>query len=145
MNKLLVIFLLISLPCFAEDFVRYDVNNLNPVYLQSIDPTQAGVNSYYVQPVNHDNVKALFSIGSKYLKKGADGMPVEMTQEEKNAVDQQEAQVIHNAMIAQVDGLDVTVKDVFTAFIKVYNSKVPAQYRITKQELIDQLRLDLNL
>jgi len=44
------------------------------------------------------------------------------------------------AQSAADDDLQVSVKEAFTAWVQVYNSKVPAQYRVTKVELVEQIK-----
>jgi len=50
-----------------------------------------------------------------------------------------------SSQINAIKAFDITAKDGLNAFIKVYNSKVPSAYRITKKEIIDQIKSDLGL
>lgn len=85
---------------------------------------------------------SLPDVALKFMKIN-NGQVVEMSQAEKDIVLYEE-QVAANAVIEQnADDLTITIKDAFTAFIKVYNSKVPVQYQITKAELVQQLKDDL--
>lgn len=59
----------------------------------------------------------------------------EMIQAEKDQLDaflkaQGDAQKTTN-----INNLDITIKDAFVAWLQVYNSKVPAQFRVTPTEL----------
>lgn len=73
------------------------------------------------------------------------GRVVDWTQQEIDDYVLAQQQALDAEKEQLIDALDVSLKDVFVAFIKVYNSKVPAQYQITKQEIIDQLKSDLGL
>ena len=69
----------------------------------------------------------------------------EMTQQEKDIVD---AEIIpdENAKNeANADNLNVTIKQAFIAWLDVYNSKVPSQYKVTGAELKQQLKDNIGL
>lgn len=70
---------------------------------------------------------------------------VDMSTQKKQAILDAEALAQVNAQKQSIDNFDITAKDVMTAYVKVYNSKVPVAYRVTKQEIIDQIKLDLGL
>lgn len=67
-----------------------------------------------------------------------------MTQAEKDIILAQDEADRIATLNAQVDGLDITVKDVIIALIKVINARIPSN-PITKQELITQIKQDLEL
>ena len=64
---------------------------------------------------------------------------VEMTQKEKDALLAQEAQTTLDVKIAQIDNLDVTVKDVIIALVQRINVRIPSN-PITKNEILQQIR-----
>lgn len=145
MRKLLIFLFLICIcnEAYAGDIAIFDPNS-QPVpnqvkqYLRSVNtPYYYGRDDIVIMPtMPHYNLKFL---------KVKNGQVVEMTQAEKDAIIQAEQQAQHDAQVQNVNNLGVTVKDMIVAFVKVYNSKVPPQYRITKQEIIDQIKQDLGL
>lgn len=100
---------------------------------------------YSIPPTSkakYERVKTvLTTVPFRYIK--WDTEPVEMTQAEKDAVDQAIADKQAQEEQTRVENLDITIKDAFQAWLQVYNSKVPAQNRVTGQELIDQLKTNL--
>ena len=58
---------------------------------------------------------------------------------------QAEADAEEHAQNDAVDELDIPIKDAFTAWLTLYNSKVPAQYQVAPAELKQQDKDDLGL
>lgn len=104
-----------------------------PQYLQSVNtPDYSSDPDVIVNP----DISAVQSIPLKYWKRVGDTI-VEMTQPEKDAVLAAELQARKNA--ADEFGLN-DMKVILTAFIKVLNTKLPANKQITKQEMVDALK-----
>lgn len=109
--------------------------NQQPQYLRSVSTGDyIGNNDAIINP----DVLAIQSVPLKYWKRSGDTI-VEMTQAEKDAITAEE---LLNRK-AQADNFNVSLKNVFTAFLKVYNSKFSIGKRITKQEMIDALKEEI--
>ena len=147
-----VLALLLWLAAFtvsAETWVQFDIATNKILSVRSGDGVKLGYCS-----VNNTNIasnvlldpdlSALSGIPMKYWKQSG-GSVVEMSQAEKDAVDAAEliAQSIQES--TNVDNLDITIKDAFTAWLQLYNSKVPAQYQITGAELKQQVKTNKGL
>lgn len=70
---------------------------------------------------------------------------VDLRQAKIDVILSQQAAEVTAQKTTSVNNLDITIKDAFLAFLTVYNSKVPANYRITPTELKNQLKTDLGL
>ncbi len=79
------------------------------------------------------------SVPRKFLKVVA-GELVERTQAEKDAILQAEEDARQVAQDNADNELQVTLKEVFVAWLQIYNSKVPAQYQVTKNALIQKIK-----
>lgn len=109
--------------------------NQTPQYLTSVNtPDYSSDPDVIVDP----DISALTGVLVKYWKRSGNTV-VQMTQAEKNAVDAAELA----ARKAGADGFTVSMKDAFTALIKVINLRLPANQKITKQELIDAIKLEV--
>ena len=90
-------------------------------------------------PVDEETYRSL----TKY-KKVIDGVLVEMSQAEKDALDAELAQESDDRLRAKIDKYDVTNLDLLTALVKRINVRIPSNV-ITKAEMIAQLRSDLGV
>ncbi len=79
------------------------------------------------------------SVPRKFLKVVV-GELVERTQSEKDAILQAEAAIRQLAQDNADNELQVTLKEAFVAWLQIYNSKVPLQYRVTKNEIIQNIK-----
>ena len=139
MRTLLTIILLtFSFTCFASNVLIYDTTTGRAkAYLKSVNtPDYSSRSDVIINPV-------LPKAPLKYLKV-KDGKVVEMTQEEKDALLAEEQQELKDAQITAVNDLNVSVKDVVTALIKVINKRIPDN-PITKEEIVNQLLEDKGL
>jgi len=103
-------------------------------------------NCKYYKDAEFEQLKSeLIGVPKKYIKwdNGLD-KPVEMTQAEKDAVDQAIADAKKQAEIERAERLDFTMQDVIVALVKRINTRIPND-PITKQEIIDQLKADKGL
>lgn len=73
------------------------------------------------------------------------GVVVEISQAEQDVILQQEEDAEYQRQRDSVGALEITIKDAFTAWLQLYNSKVPAQYQVTPLELKNQVKGDLGL
>ena len=79
----------------------------------------------------------------KYLKVD-NGLVVELSQVEKDAVDQAEADAAEQALLDRIDKYDISNLDLLTALVKRINVRIPSN-PITKQELINEIKSGLGL
>ena len=79
------------------------------------------------------------SVPRKFLKVIA-GELLERTQAEKDAILQAETDARQLAQDNADNELRVTLKEAFTAWLQLYNSKVPVQYKVTKDEMVTQIK-----
>jgi len=139
MKYLLILFLLISIPCFASNVLIYDVGTGElKQYLRSVH-TQ----DYNTRPDALINPSIPQGVPYKYLKVVV-GVVLEMSQTEKDAVDAAEAQAQEDALLARIDKYDVSNLDLLTALVKRINVRIPSN-PITKAEIIQQIKDDLGL
>lgn len=146
MRKCLILLWLVLLttPACAGISVCYNGTAVTSFALSS--GPQAGCIYYNDSDLaEYERVKTLLkTVSQKYLKIDL-GTVYEMSQAEKDAVDAAEQVAANTAANATVDNLEVTSKDIWVAFIQVYNSKMPVQYRITAQEIKDQIKINLGI
>ena len=83
------------------------------------------------------------SVEMKYWKHDA-GQILEMTQGEKDAVDQAEAQAQAQAVLDAIDKYEVSTLEIITALVKRINVRIPAN-PISKAEITNQIRQDKGL
>ena len=88
----------------------------------------------------YTRVKTLFAGVRHDFLKIVDGVIVEKTQAEKDVILAAEAQAVIDAQNSTDDALSVTQLEVWTAWVQLYNSKVPAQYQVTKSEIIQKIK-----
>jgi hypothetical protein len=136
-NKLLILLFLPFL--WAGDYVCFDDNGYIDEKYISVDGSNLDQRADCLK-VTREVFEALTR-----WKKVSGGAVMDMTQAEIDAILAAEAQANTQAQTEQVNNIEVTLKEAFTAWLKVYNSKVPAQYRVTAQELINQLKADKGL
>lgn len=131
-NKIiLIIFLLITTNVFAGDYVCFDQDGTITGKYKSVD----GSNLSGCLRITREVYEALTQ-----WKKVSGGQVVDMTQAEIDAILQAEADAQAQAETTAVNNLDVTLREAFIAWLQLYNAKVPAQYQITAQEMIQQIR-----
>jgi hypothetical protein len=132
----------------------HDVNGAILEYSENSPPVQGAGCLYFGIPPNtvqeFESLKTLVrTVGRKYVKYDAaivTGIPIrEMTQSEKDTVNAADLANEQNRERQNVDRLEVTIEDALTALVQVYNSKVPAANRITKQEIIDRIKTNKGL
>ena len=81
----------------------------------------------------------------KYIKWGFSGRPELKTQQEAQQADAEEQVQLNALMSAEVDRLNVSAEELVTALVKVINQRLPAGQKITKQEIINQIKTDKGL
>ena len=117
-------------------------------YLRSVDTGEyvvdPNVPKDQVVPIDPDviinpDVTSVQNIPLKYWKRLGNNI-LEMTANEKLAVDTAELQSRKDRVI---DPSDADLKDILTALIKVINIRLPAGQKITKQEFIDAIKLEI--
>lgn len=96
-------------------------------------------------PAEYSRVKDLLTTEPVKFLEVDSGQMVKRPQPEIDQIIANEAAAAAAAEAARADKLEVELKDALVAFIKVYNSKVPAQYRVTKKEIVDQIKVDKGL
>lgn len=67
---------------------------------------------------------------------------VELKQAEKDVILQAESDAQEQSQIASINELEITQKEAWVAWLKLYNAKVPLQYRVTPLELKNQVLKD---
>ncbi len=119
------------------DFITYDgVTGRIIKKYKSIDGSNLSGNFLKVD-------RATFDTLTKY-KKVVGGSVVDMSQVEKDELDVELAQKAKDKLIEKIDKFEVTNLDLFTALIKVLNKRMPNN-KITKPELVDQIKVDLGV
>ena len=133
------LFILASLPCFGANVLIYDTfTGQAKAYLRSVNtPDYSSRADVLVNP------KIPSGVPLKFLKV-ENGVVVEMSQDEKDVIAKAELDAQKQAMVSNVNNLDVSVKDVVRALVKVINKRIPSD-PITEQELIDQIKADKGL
>lgn len=107
-----------------------------PQYLQSVNtPEYSGDPDVIVNP----DISSVVNVPHKYWKRVGNTV-AEMTQAEKDAINAAELQARKDAV---VDPSNANLKDILTALIKVINVRLSAGQKITKQELIDAIKLEI--
>jgi len=145
MKRLFIILLLITSPAYAGMPVCFDGSgNITSSSLSSSPKT--GCLYFSDSDITKYNAARtlLTTVQKKHLKVVSNNL-VELTVSEKSILAGQELISSNAARAANIDSLKVTASDAFVAFIKVYNSKVPISERITKSELIGQIKTDKGL
>ena len=83
----------------------------------------------------YTRVKNLWSsIRSDFIKI-VNGIVVEKSQVEKDVILQAEIDAAEASQCVSINDLSITMKDAFVAWLQIFNSKVPVQYRVTPAEL----------
>lgn len=117
-----------------------------PVYMTSVDGSEYTVDPSAPEVVPNDpdvifnpNVSAVMGVPLKFWKRSGSSA-IEMTLAEKQAVMDAELQARKN----QANDFNVgDMKIIMTALIKVLNTKLPANKQITKQEMVDAIKLEI--
>lgn len=131
---------------YAEDVAVYD----GEIYLgcRSIGNTNIFLND----PNDYGTIKAGFvylpegcsslqKVPAKYLKQEG-GAIVEMNPVEKGAIDILEGQAEQQAKDVRDARLEVSQEESLVALVQVINVRLPAGQKITKQELIDRIKVN---
>lgn len=84
------------------------------------------------------NITTVQNVPIKFWKRVGDAI-TEMTAAEKQAVSDVELQ----QRKSQADTFSANPIEIFTAIIKVLNTKLPANKQITKQEMIDAIKAEI--
>lgn len=87
----------------------------------------------------YNRVKTLFSGVRHDFLEIVGGVVVEKSQAEKDIILTAEALAQSVAEAEAKNNLQVTIKQAFTAWLTVYNSKVPLQYQVTANEITSEL------
>ena len=130
-------FLLISFSAIAGTNIFYSGEDVT-----GISKGSPAVGALYYNDDSPDYTAKMVLIKSvprKFLKVVA-GELVERTQAEKDAILQAEVDARQLAQDNADNELQVTLKEAFIAWLQIYNSKVPIQYRITKNEIIQNIK-----
>ena len=104
-------------------------------YLESVNTPDYPSVDWVINP----DISAVLNVPHKYWKLSGTNV-VEMTLAEKSAVDAAELQA-RKDKITEIENADM--REIFIALIKVLNTKLPANKQITKQELIDAIKLEI--
>lgn len=116
-------------------------------YLESVDTGEyvvdVNVPKNEAQPksgvIINPDISLLKGVDIKYWKI-SNGRPVEMTTQEKAVVDNTDLQIRKGS----ADTLSVGIKEALEALIKVINIRLPQGQKITRQEVINALREEIN-
>lgn len=150
---ILVLSLLITTPAFAEMWICYDDTTKKITKRVNGDCKTLGLCSGFNNTglqANCFEAKVVEWSDSRLANKKIDpsnptNKVIDLTQVEIDA-ETTKAQADADASAkAAADNLDVSVKDVMTAFINVYNKKMTIESRITTKELKDQIKVDKGL
>lgn len=115
-----------------SDIVLFNPNQ----YLKSVNTSDyTPSESVLINP----DVSSVSGVSLKYWKKGTGNTVVEMSVQEKQAIDDAELLLRKSG----ADSFSVGRVEIFTALIKVINLRLPAGQKITKQELIDAIKQEV--
>lgn len=143
-----ILFILSASVAYAEPVARYSgktylgCGSIGDSRVWLNDPSDYGsVKAGYIYVP--DGCSSLPAVASKYLKVSG-GQVVEMNTVEKAAVDILEGQAVQAQKDAQDAKLEVSQEEALTALVQVINLRLPAGQKITKQELINQIKANRN-
>lgn len=149
---IVILFLFIATSVFGADVIKYDpadpvVSNRVVWYEKSVntqkyitDPNN--INSTIPNHLINPNVELLVQ-ESKFWKVD-NGTVIDMSQFEIDSILLSEQQAQEQEEISDIERLDVTVEEVIIALVKRINIRIPSN-KITKQEVIDQIKKDKGL
>jgi len=120
------------------DYIRFDGNGIITKKYQSVD----GADIKDLPDILLVD-RATLDLITKFHKV-ENGQVVEMSQAEKDAVLQAEANAKRQALLDRIDKYEISNLDLLTALVKRINARIPSN-PITKQEIIDQIKSDLGL
>lgn len=120
------------------DYIRFDGEGIITKKYQSVD----GADIKDQSDILKVDRTTLLSI-TKYHKVDS-GTVVEMSQPEKDALDQAEADAQAQALLDRIEKYEVSNLDLLTALVKRINVRIPSN-PITKAELIAELKTMLGL
>lgn len=143
MNKLTLIFLFVCSTAFAGDYVCY--NPASATVSDQVDHIMLSVDGSNLpaECIKVDRSTAQTLMSGKWKWSGSDFVALDQT--ELDALDAVTAAADLAQKKSDANNLNISIKDAFQAWLTVYNSKVPAQYRVTGQELINQYKTDHGL
>jgi hypothetical protein len=131
MNKIIFILaLFLTTPVFAGDFVCHDGTG-NNLYKRTSCGKSCSSDSNCIRADRLTNI---------IDKKIANSSIVDKTQAEIDAEILAQNTAKEIAEDNAIDDFDVEKKEVWRAWLQVFNSKVPASYRVTAQELKAQIK-----
>jgi len=145
MKKLLILFLLISsLTVYAEDVVKYSGEEYQGC--QSIGDSRVWLNDpndiktpkvgYLYFP---NGCKSITSVDSRFLEV-KDGKVLEKDQSSKDAIIASDALSAQTAKDLADSRFEVSLEEGIIALIQTINKRLPDGQKITKQEIIDQIK-----
>jgi len=150
---LTILFCLTTTVAYAEPWVCFDDTTKHVTRTYGGDGFKAGICGK-----NNSNIipTCILATASEFAKAKTAYQKVDvsivtgdrvipLTQAEIDAILQSESDAQKASETATVNSFDITAKDAFIAWIKVYNSKVPAQYQVSKSEMIQQIKADKGL
>ena len=88
--------------------------------------------------INPD-ISSVSNVPLKYWKRSGNNI-LEMTQSEKDTL---EAQLLQSRRDYITDPANADLKDILTALIKVINNRLSTGQKITRQEFIDAIKLEI--
>lgn len=149
MIKWLILFMLFSAPVFAGVNVCHTGKIVTHTSLRGSIPGCESINAIGSDTTIYDVVKNLIqTVPRKYLKWDANIITgsklVEMSQFEKDVVDQAEADTQHQVLLNRIDKYNVDNIHLLTALVKVINVRIPNN-PITKAEMITQIKEELGI
>ena len=134
LNKIVIIFLMLCSPVLAGDYVCHDNGKITSKH-RSVDGSDL-VGCIKITRVEYESLTRWPKIENSLLTL--------MTQAEKDAILQAEFDAQAQSVLDAIDKFEVTNLDLLTALIKRINVRIPSN-PITKQEIIDQIKLDKGL
>ena len=116
------------------DVVVFKVGKI-PQYLKSVNtPDYGGNPDVVVSP----DLSSVINVPQKYWKRDGNNV-IEMTASEKQAVDDAELQLRK----LSADNYQVGMGEALTALVKVINTRLNANQKITKQEMINAIKEEI--
>ena len=133
---LLILFCSIAI---AGEYVCYDENGYITDKHYSVDGNHSAASNPNCIKITRNEFKSL----TKWHKV-ENGQIVIMSQAEKDAILAQEEADKRQRLLDRIDKYEVSNLDLLTALVKRINVRIPSN-KITKQEIVQQLKSDLGL
>ncbi len=143
MSKYLILFLLISTPALAGDFVCHSGGTITEVVQSRGEPYYSRADCLSITRTTSEQITKYYKVDPSIVGTNDDKV-VEMNQAEKDAVDAAEVAAQNQLISDAADDLSIAVEDVIVALVKRINVRIPGN-PITKQEVIDQIKADKGL